>query len=302
VRAKTLVHHEVEGPRAKSVSELIKNLTPKRQEVIRPVLEHPREYVLLTIRELAAKANSDAATILRIVRNMGFATYREFQRYLHDLSIVLATPFEIMQASLAKPGTTSAQIKGSLTCDMKNLKALSNTLDTFRIKGLAEKLYRARQIVLLGGDMAIALVVFLEYKLTILGFPPLIAVTPGRVAHLIRCANKKDVVIAISFRRGLRQTVDGLARAKARGAYCIGISDTYISPIARLADVCLLCSIESPSFGGSYVAPMALLNALLVGCANYRRSRTLALLKEAEAEQRSGYRWYVGDASTRENV
>jgi hypothetical protein len=37
---------------------------------------------------------------------------------------------------------------------------------------------------------------------------------------------------------------------------------------------------------------MALLNMLLVACANYRRSRAMRFLKEADKEQRAGFRWY----------
>jgi DNA-binding MurR/RpiR family transcriptional regulator len=129
---------------------------------------------------------------------------------------------------------------------------------------------------------------FLEYNLTILGLTTLTGVTAGQVAHTVRTVGKEDLVIAISFRRGLRQTVEGLQQARAKGAYCVGITDTFVSPIARSAQT----SIESPSFGGSYVAPMAFLNVLVVACANHRRARTLALLKEADKEQRSAFRWY----------
>lgn len=293
MRAKSIAQPQRGSNRpAKTMAELIGNLTPKRQEIIRPVLEHPREYVLLTLRELAARIGSDAATVLRIVRNMGFSTHREFQKYLHERSIAYSTPLEIMQASLVGKRDASSLLRDSLAQDMKNLKGLSGTLDINRVRHLVKKLYSARKIVLLGGDMAITLVTFLEYKLTILGFPPLVAVTPGRVAHVIRSVGRGDVVIAISFRRGLRQTIEGLEQARARAAYCVGITDTYISPIARLAHESWIVSIESPSFGGSYVAPLALFNVLLVGCAIYRESRTLALLKVAEEEQRSGYRWY----------
>jgi len=99
-------------------------------------------------------------------------------------------------------------------------------------------------------------------------------------------------VFAISFRRGLRQTVEGLQQAKERGAYCVGITDTFLSPVARSADESILASVETPSFGASYVAPIALLNVILVACANYRRARTLKLLQEVDKEQRLGFRWY----------
>lgn len=99
-------------------------------------------------------------------------------------------------------------------------------------------------------------------------------------------------MLAISFRRGLRQTVEGVQQAREQGAYCIGITDTYVSPLARFCNEVFLASVETTSFGASYVAPMALINALLVACANYKRSRTLTLLKLADEEQRKGYRWF----------
>jgi DNA-binding MurR/RpiR family transcriptional regulator len=62
--------------------------------------------------------------------------------------------------------------------------------------------------------------------------------------------------------------------------------------VARFSDESFLASVETTSFGASYSAPMALLNVILVACANYRRSRTLALMREADKEQRLGFRWY----------
>ncbi len=133
---------------------------------------------------------------------------------------------------------------------------------------------------------------FLHYNLMILGLPVFTALSPGEAVHSTRTVNKGDLVIAISFRRGLRQTVEGLQQARNNGAYCVGITDTYVSPIARFSDECFLASIDSPSFGGSYAAPMTLMNILIVACAHYRRDRTLALLKKAEKEQHAGFRWY----------
>jgi DNA-binding MurR/RpiR family transcriptional regulator len=96
----------------------------------------------------------------------------------------------------------------------------------------------------------------------------------------------------MSFHRALRQTVEGLRQAKAKGAYCIGITDTFVSPIARFAHESLIVSVETCHFGDSYVGPMALLDVMLVACANYRRKYVLALAREAAQEQQQGFRWY----------
>src|SRR2546425_553117 len=182
-----------------NLSERIDQLSAKRQEIIRPILEHPREYVLLSVRAIAQRLQTDPATIVRIVRGLGFPSYRNFQRHLHDLSIAFATSLDTMQTA-ARPSGMQGQV---------------------------------------------------------------------------------------------RHSVEGAQQAKAHGAYCVGIADTYLSPLARKCNEVFLTSIESTSFGASYVAPIALVNALLAACGQYRRSKTLALVKQAAEEQRRGFRWYT---------
>jgi RpiR family carbohydrate utilization transcriptional regulator len=271
---------------------VIGRLSPRRQEVVREVLENPRDYVLLSTRKLARKLGSDPMTTLRIIRDMGFRNYPEFQRYLHELSLIHYTPLESMKAGDARDANMPSYIRKSLARDFKNLEALRHSLDFKRVEGVAKRLHRAQRILLLGGDLATNLAKFLQYNMTLLGLPVLAPVTPGEVTHTVRSVCRKDVVIAISFSRGLRQTVEGMREAASKGAYCVGITDSFVSPIARYANEFFLTSVQSSSYGVSYVAPMALLNMLLVACANYRRSRAMRFLKEADKEQHTGFRWY----------
>jgi len=278
-------------PASVSLAERISRLSRKRQEIIRPVQEHPRDYVLLSVRDVAAHLHTDPATVVRIVRGLGFTGYREFKRYLHEVSIAQATSLEEMQSAVATDSTPVGQVRKLLDLDLKNLQGLRNTLDARRVVALAKRLHSARRIVILGGDLARTLVLFLEYTLRVLGLPAISAVTPGETTHIARLIGKGDLVIAISFQRGLRQTVEGLRQARANGAYCVGITNTWVSPIARFSHECFLTAVEG-SFTFSYAAPMALLNALLGACAGHRRQATLKLLKQVDEEQRHGYRWY----------
>src|SRR6202043_2693712 len=81
-----------------NLTERIDQLSTKRQEIIRPILEHPREYVLLSVRSMAKRLHTDPATVVRIVRGLGFASYREFQHHMHELSLAFATSLDTMQA------------------------------------------------------------------------------------------------------------------------------------------------------------------------------------------------------------
>ena len=271
--------------------ERIDQLSIKRQEIIRPILEHPREFVLLSVRAMAARLQTDPATIVRIVRGLSFGSYREFQRHLHELSLAYATSLDTMQSG-GRDGSMPSQVRDSLEQDLKNLQGLKNSLDAQRLLALAKRFYEARRIVLIAGDLAVHLAHYLEYQISLLGLPIFAATSAGRILHLVRSVNKQDLVIAISFRRGLRQTVEGAQQARVRGAYCVGLSDTYVSPLARECDEIFLASIESTSFGASYAAPIALLNAILAAVGQYRRTQTLALVKEIAEEQRKGFRWH----------
>jgi DNA-binding MurR/RpiR family transcriptional regulator len=271
---------------------LVRTLSPKRQEVIRPLLEHPRRYVLHSLRDLAKELDSAPATLLRIAREMGFPRFHDFRRYLHELSVAQATPLKVLESSKESSGLQRG-IEESLNHDIANVRGLSNSLDMRRVTTLVKRLYAADRVLILGGDMAESLARFLEYNLTVIGISAVALSSAGEISHRVRQVTRKDVVIGISFRRGLRQTVDGLRQARSRGAYSVGITDSSLSPVARYASEYFVAPTEGPLFAGSYVAAMALINALLVGCSNYRRGRTLAILREAEKEQRTGFRWYA---------
>ena len=258
-------------------------------------MEHPREYVLLSVRALADRLGTDPATTVRIVQGLGFPTYKDFQRHLHDLSVAYATSLDTMKAAEREGTGPATFVRAALHRDMQNLHALNNSLNADRVGALAKRVYDAQKILLLGGDAATSLVHHLDYHLTMIGLPVLSATTAGRVSHVVRTVGRKDLVIGISFRRGLRQTVEGVQTAKRNGAFAVGITDTFVSPLARAADECFIASVETPSFGASYVAPMALIDAIVSAVATLKPRQIMSLIKQADEEQRRGFRWYKAE-------
>jgi len=103
-----------------SFTERISKLHLKRQELIRPVQENPKEYVLLSIRDLAQRLKTDPATVLRIVRGLGFDSYREFKAYLHELSIASATSLEGMQSAIPNDSSLASHGRRTLEQDIQH--------------------------------------------------------------------------------------------------------------------------------------------------------------------------------------
>ncbi len=192
-------------------------LTRKRQELFRPVLENPRGYVLLSVRELARRLKVDAATAVRIILKMGFGSYREFQHYLHELSVSQATSLDMMQSSKTKGSSISAHIQEAVDHDVQSLQRFRNVLDSERIAAVAKRLHQATRIIVLGGDLAANLVGYLHYHLILLGLPAMAATTSGEAAHLTRSAGKSDVVIALSFQA--RPATNGGRAAAGEGQW-----------------------------------------------------------------------------------
>jgi DNA-binding MurR/RpiR family transcriptional regulator len=273
------------------LAERIHELNPKRQEIIRPILEHPREYVLLSVRALAKRLNTDPATIIRIVHGLGFETYKHFQRHLHDLSLAFATSLDTMQQG--STGSPSSPARDSVFRALKNLQALKNTLDTNRFTPISKRVYAARRIVILATDLFAVPAEYLGYQLNILGLPVYVASSVGSGFHSVRSLTDKDLVFAITFRRGIRVTVECTEQARQNGAYCVGITDTFLSPLARVCHEVFLASIDSVYFGASYAAPITLIDAMLAAIAEYKRPRTMEIVRVLDEEQRKGSRWFT---------
>ena len=162
----------------------------------------------------------------RSFRGLGFGSYREFQRHLHELSLAYATSLDTMQSG-GREGSRPSHVRDSLEQDLKNLQGLKNSLDAQRLVALAKRFYAARRIVLLAGDLAVHLAHYLEYQTSLLGLPVFAATSAGRIVHLVRSVNKQDLVFAISFRRGLRQTIEG----PSKHAFAALIASVSLTPM-----------------------------------------------------------------------
>ncbi|HEY8716944.1 MAG TPA: SIS domain-containing protein, partial [Candidatus Acidoferrum sp.] len=122
----------------------------------------------------------------------------------------------------------------------------------------------------------------------------------GNIQKRVRSLTSKDLLIAISFKQGLRETVEAALRAKKQGVPTFGITDGDDTPIARICDNFSVTLVSSVSFANSYVAPMALIGTILVACAHTRTARTLALLRRSEQEDRTDHRWYWSPTNDRD--
>jgi DNA-binding MurR/RpiR family transcriptional regulator len=268
-------------------------LSGRRRRLIRAILDNHEETFFLSSREMAKRYNVDAATIVRTVQALGYERFADFTADLRQHFVKQITPYTVLKAATREKRSVTDQIRYGLERDTENLSVLRSSRDVEQVVELAKLIHRSRRILVVGVDLAASLAWFLAYSLIPLGFDAEAPVgSTGHLQHKLDVLTSKDLVIGISFGRCLRETVDSVIRAREHGVPTFGITDSDTTPIAIHCDNHLVASISSPSFTGSYVAPMALLNTIIVASAHIQPKRALAMLGRTEEEYRTGGRWF----------
>ena len=277
----------------KRIARFEGRLSPNRRRLLQATLENPDETFFLSSRALARRYRVDPATIVRTVQALGYERYTDFAADLREHFISRLTPYRILKAATDEKRSLADHVWHSLDRDIANLNRLRSGLDPERVASFARRIHQARRIVVVGSDLASSLASFFAYALSPLGFDAEAPVgTGGNLQHKVRLLTGKDLLVAISFGRCLRVTVESAKLARSRGVPTVAITDSDTTPLARVCDSYFVASTAGATFSGSYVAPMALLNAILLATAEIAPRRALALLRQTEKEYLSGPRWY----------
>ena len=298
-RTKRSPNPEQDGSKASATAlenrfaEARSRLGPHRQQLIRAILDNCEETCFLSSRELAKRYEIDAATVVRTVQALGYKGFADFSQDLRQHLMTRITPYTALKVATSERRSVVDHVDHSLEKALDNLNALTSNLDRAQVVELARLIHNARRTLVIGVDFAASLAYYLSYGLTTLGFD---AEAPtgseGNLQHKIKLLTPRDLLIAISFGQCIRVTVEAALRAKKQGVATFGITDSDTTPIARHCEQHLIAGVVSPSFLNSYVAPMALINAIHVACAHLDPKRSLSQLKPTNKEYLSGPRWY----------
>ncbi len=277
----------------KRIARFEDRLSANRRRLLQATLENPDETYFLSSRALARRYRVDPATIVRTVQALGYERYTDFAADLREHFVSRLTPYRILKATTDEKRSLADQVRHSLERDLGNLNRLQSGLDPERVASFARRIHQARRILVVGSDLAASLASFFAYALLPLGFDAEAPVgSGGNLQHKVRLLAGRDLLVAISFGRCLRVTVEAAKLARSRGVPTVAITDSDMTPLARECGAYLVASTAGATFTGSYVAPMALLNAVVLACAEIAPRRSLALLRQTEKEYLSGPRWY----------
>jgi DNA-binding MurR/RpiR family transcriptional regulator len=269
------------------------DLSSSRQRLLRQILDESNETFFLSSREMGRRYNVDSATIIRTIQALGYEKFADFAQDLREHFVTQITPYSAMKAAEQTNQSVSDRVRRSVEKDLENLNTLKANLDPDKIVEIAKQINHARRIVIIGIDFAASLAGSLAYALVRLGFDADAPVgSSGVVQNKIKIMTPKDLLIAMSFGRGLRDTIGAVQSARRRNVPSFGITDSDTTPVAKYSDAYLVASTDRTSFIDSYVAPTAAINAILVACAHSQSARSLEHLRESEEENFASNRWY----------
>lgn len=269
------------------------DLSTSRQRLLRRILDESNETFFLSSREMGRRYDVNSATIIRTIQALGYEKFADFAHDLREHFVTKITPYSAMKAAEQINQSVADRVRQSVEKDLENLNAFRAALDPDTIVEVANRINLARRIVIIGIDFAASLANSLAYGLVRLGFDADAPTGSSGVIHnRMKIMTSNDLLIAISFGRGLRETIEAVKGARQRNVPSFGLTNGDATPIAKYCDTFVIATIARTSFIDSYVAPTAAINAILVACAHSQSERSLEHLRQFEEEYASSTRWY----------
>jgi len=248
------------------------------------VLAHADDVAFSSASDLASACGASAATVVRFAQGLGFSGFPAFRQALQlTLRARLSLPERLERRPRPSDDDPQARARASLALDARLLGHAADTVGAATLVSIAEQLTRARHVHVVGLRGSSALADLLGLLLRKAGLDAR-SHTCGDVTLFdeLRHLDEADVMVVFSFARYARRATDALELARGRAASTIAITDSPLSPPARAAERALVVGVASLAFQHSYVAAVAVINALLALVTLADEARTMASLADFE--------------------
>ncbi len=248
------------------------------------IIQHYEQAAYMTASRLGNAVNVSESTVVRFAIEMGYEGYPEMQKDLQSYSKTRLTALQRLDITNNRIDPDNI-LKSVLLQDIDRIRSTVEMTEEKAFNKAVDKLITAENIYIFGAMSSNTLARFMDNYFQLI-FSNVHFVHPvntsGIYQQLIR-VGKNDVFIGISFPRYCKSTTNAAEYAASCGANIIAITDSMASPLGVIADEVLLAKSEMVSFADSLVAPLSVINAIIVAVGMKRRSsleKTLSRLEE----------------------
>lgn len=249
----------------------------------------------LTAAKMGQVVGVSESTVVRFATALGYSGYPAFQKALEEMVRTRLNSIQRMEVTYGR--ITQGEILASvLQSDIEKIKLTMESIDHEAFELAVESILKARKVYVVGIRSCAPLASFLSFYLNLL-CEDVTAVSTNSSSEifeqLIRIG-EEDVIIGISFPRYSMRTLKALEFASNRKAKVITLTDSIHSPMNLYSSCNLIARSDMASIVDSLVAPLSVVNALVVALCMKKQKEVVSTLEMLE-EIWDEYQVYSGD-------
>ncbi|HPU58001.1 MAG TPA: MurR/RpiR family transcriptional regulator [Candidatus Avimonas sp.] len=237
----------------------------------------------MTAYKLGQTVGVSESTVVRFAAELGFDGYPQLQKAMQELTRSRLTSIQRIEATEARMSGDEV-LENIISCDIANIRKTLEEVPQEVFNAAVEAIVNARRVYIYGAGSSRALAIFLAYYLKMLMIDVNLMSTSSEteIFEDMLHIGAEDVAIGISFPRYSSKAVKTMHFAHTRNAPVIAITDSQISPIAGLATYLLLAHSDTAAIVDSLVAPLSLINAIIVAISLKKKDVVTSRLLELE--------------------
>lgn len=247
------------------------------------IMNHYEKAAFMTAAQLGEEVGVSESTVVRFPIELGYDGYPKLQKELKELIKSKLTAVQRLEVSSNRIDRDNV-VKSVLQSDLNKIKMTLEEINTDQFNTIVEEILKANHIYILGVRSSAPLASFLGFYFNLI-FQNVRLVHTTSVSEMfeqiINCG-EKDVVIGISFPRYSRRTTRAMQFARNQGATVVAITDNSDSPLAKSANYSIFARSDMNSFVDSLVAPLSIINAIIVAIGLKRKQQIQQNLEKLE--------------------
>ena len=256
--------------------------------IARYITEAYDKAAFMTANRLGKTVGVSESTVVRFAVDLGFDGYPSMQKAMQEMVLNRLTSVQRIEVANDRIGNQDV-VSTVIQSDMEKLRRTGETLNRDEFRAAVNAVLRGKKVYILGVRSSATLASFLGHYLNYMldHVQTITASGTGEIFEKIVKVNSDDVVVAFSFPRYSTSVVKAAEYCRKAGATVVGITDSRLSPLGRNSDYVLVAKSDMVSLVDSLVAPLSVVNALIVAIAAQREkelSKTFSALEQVWAE------------------
>lgn len=254
-----------------------------QRRIAQYILESYDKAAFMTANTLGKTVGISESTVVRFAVELGYDGYPSMQKALQEMVVnrlTAAQRIEVTNDRMVGQNVLSMVLQS----DMEKLRQTGETVDRDAFEAAVNAVLGAERVYIIGVRSAAPLANFLGYYLNYM-FQNVHILTASGASEMfeqIVGVNSKDAVIAFSFPRYSATTLKTAQYCRSTGATVIGVTDTKLSSLGQCSDHVLVAKSDMVSLVDSLVAPLSVVNALIVAIAAKKEKELSKTFQELE--------------------